>query len=251
MPTKSLPGLSLLDFLYALPVADLAMRVSGAQWRRVPMASWGCLAVSVAVIILSWIGYHQNRHDVAAMTGRGDIGEFGFWDLRFVQFLIEIAIIGVYFLLGLGIDLPTEGRGRGKDHVVEQSSALWPASFLVVIFVLYLAWDCLDIRIASKNKKGIASDKAGLGATEPWREHARCGRKVTLAFLVWFAVVLLVVLLWRPVNSGTIFAVDVILILSLYVYRVIQGKRCPPPLDTVEVPSVDEPVQPTGVAGPT
>jgi hypothetical protein len=51
--------LSFIDLLYAVPIGDLAMRVSGAQLDRVSAADWSAVAVVLAVIVLSWVGVQR------------------------------------------------------------------------------------------------------------------------------------------------------------------------------------------------
>jgi hypothetical protein len=84
----SVDQLSFLDLLYAVPVADLAIRVSGATLSQVSSATWSALAVILAVITLSWIGLHKNRAAMAADNSRSFIGKIDFLSLRFIQFLI-------------------------------------------------------------------------------------------------------------------------------------------------------------------
>ena len=53
--------LSFLDLLYAVPVGDLATRVSTATPAQVSSADWSALAVIMATIVFSWIGLHKDR----------------------------------------------------------------------------------------------------------------------------------------------------------------------------------------------
>ncbi len=197
--------LSFLDLLYAVPVGDLAMRVSGAELSRVSSADWSALAMIMATIVLSWIGLHKNR---AAMADESDprrpIGLIPFWSLRLVQFLIEIFIIGIYFAMGLFLKLPTE-----SDHTVGTPAEDWLTGFLLVIFLLYLAWDWADVRLATSRK---------------WRETASDGRIVTAKSLVPMGVIFLVALFTRPRTVAPVVALNILLVILLYSFRFAQDR---------------------------
>jgi len=182
-----------------VPVGEAAARVSKADVARVPMAGWGGLAVVLSVVFFSWIGYHRNRQDMEA--SRQGLGTFGFAEWRFVQFLVEIAIVGVYFAMCLRLDLPSDGHRGGF-------SASWPAAGLLVVYALYLVWDWLDASIAKQHSK--------------WRRRAKAGSWVTLAFVAAFGAVLGGVELVRPRSSAAVFSVDAALVVLLYLYRVAQ-----------------------------
>jgi hypothetical protein len=74
-----------------------------------------------------------------------------------VQFLVQIAIIGAYFTMGLFLKLPT-----GQDPAVRQPLESWLTGLLFVIFGLYLLWDLLDICLA---RPGLDTSQGKRG---PW-----------------------------------------------------------------------------------
>jgi hypothetical protein len=51
-PGPAIDQLDFLDLLYAVPIGDLAMRVSGAQLNRISASDWSALALIMAVIAL-------------------------------------------------------------------------------------------------------------------------------------------------------------------------------------------------------
>src|SRR6266550_3930408 len=154
-------SLSFLDLLYAVPVADVAMRVSGTELKDMPPQGWGDIGLVLVAIVLGWIGHHRNRE----LAPRKRAGEFEFGTLRFLQFIFEVLVILVYFALAVRIELPSHGG-------TPDPSASWQTLWLVILFGLYLGWDTLDISIATGNSK--------------WQTRARKGRNVTASFLVVF-----------------------------------------------------------------
>lgn len=102
-----------------------------------------------------------------------------------MQFLIEIAIIGVYFALGTRVVLP-------NDHGIKQPDELWKGACLVAIYCLYLVWDLLDIGIASMEASSATRDGRAADALElrRWALKATRGMTVTVVFLLVFGVFL-------------------------------------------------------------
>lgn len=99
-----------------MPVADLAVRVSAAQLNHVPAGEWSALAVILTVIVLSWIGLHKDRAITADEDRSGRIGDIRFASPEFIQLLIEVVIIGLYFAMGLALNLPALGAAPPRSH---------------------------------------------------------------------------------------------------------------------------------------
>jgi hypothetical protein len=205
--------LSFLDLLFAVPVADLAMRVSSANRAQVSAADWSALAVVLATIVLSWIGLHKDRAAMLDEThGRGPIGEMPFWGPQFVQFLIEMIIIALYFTMGQFVGLPPNG-----DHAAPAEG--WLTGLLLAVFFLYLAWDGLDMWLARHG---------------PWLKPARDGFWVTLAFLVLTGFMFIGTLIADPKTAVRVTVLNAALVILLYVYRVAQdilGNTRPPEVE--------------------
>jgi hypothetical protein len=199
---SSVDELSFLDLLYAVPIGDLAMRVSGAQLSRMTADDWSALAVVLAVIILSWIGMHKNRAITADENHSRSTGGIRFASIDFVQFAVEIAIIGVYFAMGLGLHLPGV---RGPAGAPSQS---WLAAYLFFIFLAYALWDGLDVVRARGNSR--------------WFTRAWHGGAVSTVFTV-ASLVLYEVLFRRPalIGRGAVW-LDAGMIVGLYMFRLAQ-----------------------------
>jgi hypothetical protein len=193
--------LSFLDLLYAVPVADLAMRVSGAELHRVSLADWLALAVILAVIVLSWIGLHKNRAAMVTKCKRSFIGQIDFFTLRFVQFLIEVIIVCLYFAMGLELKFPTPG-----DPAMPAAPEEWITGVLCLVFVAYFVWDLIDIRITQG---------------EDWCERAKAGAWVTLITGILSTGFYLTALVTNP-STGWSVALNIGLLVFLWGYRVAQ-----------------------------
>jgi hypothetical protein len=146
---------------------------------------------------------------LAGRPGRGPIGELPFLGTQFVQFLVQIAIIGAYFTMGLFLKLPT-----GQDPAVRQPLESWLTGLLFVIFGLYLLWDLLDICLA---RPGLDTSQGKRG---PWYKPACHGALVTTGFLVIAGILFAVTLDVHPQPV----ALNVILCVFLYAYRFAQDK---------------------------
>lgn len=202
----SLDSLSFLDLIYTVPVGDLAMRVSGAKLDQVSAADWSALAMILTVIVLSWIGVHKDRADLAEGPDKRDvIGEFPFFGLRFVQFAVEVFIIGLYFVMGLHLELPT------SDHMAASPpSERSLAQVLLWIFIAYLVWDILDVWLARR--------AGNLG----WQGAAAAGGAVTFPFLIAMAIIYLMISSAPLRTAEPVVWWNVVLMAVLYGYRVTQ-----------------------------
>ena len=199
---SSVDELSFLDLLYAVPIGDLAMRVSGAQLSRMTGPDWSALGVVVAVIVLSWIGMHKNRAITADEEHSRSTGGIRFGSVEFVQFTVEIAIIGLYFAMGLGLHLP------GASGPAEAPSQSWLAAYLLFIFLSYLLWDGLDTLRAHGNGR--------------WFRRAWHGGVVSAIFVA-SSLVLYKVLFQRPALAGrAAIWLDAGMIVGLYLFRLGQ-----------------------------
>jgi len=185
------------------------MRVSGAKLNLVSAADWSALAMILTTIVLSWIGVHKDRADLAEgqKNKRDVIGEFPFWGLRFVQFVVEVAIIGLYFVMGLNLKLPPPDRLA----VIPPSEGSL-TEVLLWIFAAYLVWDILDVWLARHPGNLV------------WRDTAAAGRAVTFPFLIAVAVIYLMISLTHPRTAQSVVWWNLVLIALLYTYRVAQDR---------------------------
>lgn len=211
-------SLQLVDLLYAVPVADLAVRVSNTKLRHVTASGWADLAVPLAALTFGWIGHHSNRSKLpSVLRDARDTGR-QFLTVRFWQFVLEALIIVPYFAIGTRSYLPA---GAGIGH----PSETWKAGWLTVTFGMYVIWDLLDLWI-TKRALHKAPKHVGRRELKDWLDRDRRRVAVTgtffvlIAFFLWFV--------WAsnyhpgtpPYRSVVVF--DLATIAVLYGYRVIQ-----------------------------
>jgi hypothetical protein len=163
----------------------------------------GCAGTTLSRSGRRRIGLHKDR---AARLDknhrRGPIGETKFWSLEFVQFLIEIVIVGVYFSMGLYLNLPAENK-----KATELPAEDWLTGLLLLIFILYLAWDLIDTRLAGSG---------------PWHEPAWDGAVVTMKSLIPAAAIFVIVLIAKPQTPVPVIILNAWLVILLYAYRFAQ-----------------------------
>jgi hypothetical protein len=202
-------GLDFIDLLYAVPVVTLADRVNSAGLDRIRWVGWADIAVALAAITFGWLGHHTNRQRVP--TEAKEASQLSpFTTPRFWQLVVEILVVVVYFVIVMDIALP---RQLGVNVPTTLAKARW----LTVLFVIYIAWDILDVQIAKKYPWYAL-----------WKDRAKRGSFVTLAFVGVFAMFFAVAAVDRVDRSRLVIVFDLAALVCLYAYRVIQqelGKR--------------------------
>jgi hypothetical protein len=196
-------GLSFLDLLYAVPVADIATRVANTHLHHVTPSGWTDVALALTAVTFGWIGHHKNRNLKRERWTGLDPADPSFTQPRFLQFVVEILIIVAYFALAAHPALTADAR-------LGSPSELWEAGWLAGVFCLYLVWDVLDVRIARRAKE------------DDWADRATCGGIVTLWFVGVFAIFLLVAWTGRHHPPHSVVLFDVLAIVCLYLYRATQ-----------------------------
>jgi hypothetical protein len=210
-------GLSFVDLLYAVPVADLATRIADTHLQHVRASGWFDVLLALTAITFGWVGHHTNRQRMPEpLKSLRNSKQHTFTQLRFVQFLVEIVIIVAYFALGTRAVLPEHQGVAAPDE-------FWKGVLLVGIYGLYLVWDLLDIRIA-RREAGRQTDAGAIRELKEWVRRAKRGRTVTLAFVVLFAIFLAIGWSERHHKLGSVVAFDVGAIILLYAYRAIEEK---------------------------
>jgi homotetrameric cytidine deaminase len=142
----------------------------------------------------------------AGLENREWIGVSRFLSVRFFQFLLEVVIVGLYFVMSLRIQLPTSARPQ-----IIQPPMTWLVAVLSLVFVAYLVWDVLDVLQARTNNNSA------------WQRMAWVGGEVTLVFVALYALCFLLIRITEPTPYAAIWW-SVPLAISLYVYRVAQEK---------------------------
>ena len=94
--------------------------------------------------------------------------------------------------------------------------------WLTTAFWFYLAWDFLDVYIAT-----TPIDPPLRGYEERWATRAVSGMYVTLAFTLFFSCIWYFVWTKRQHPVHTIVAFDLAMLILLLAYRITQEKRHP------------------------
>ena len=104
--------------------------------------------------------------------------------------------------MGLYVNLPEENK-----KATELPAEGWLTGLLLLIFILYLAWDLTDTRLAGSPRR---------------REPAWDGAVVTMNSLIPAAVIFIVVLVTKPQTRAAVVILNAWLVILLYAYRFAQ-----------------------------
>jgi hypothetical protein len=201
-------NLDFIDLLYAVPVAALATRIGETHLEHVGPAAWFDIFLALIALTLGWIGHHNNRQRKQKNARDRELPTAAFTEWTFTQFIVEAGVIGVYFALSTRLSLPS-------DAATYSAQLHWKASWLLVLFALYVLWDLLDILVALTRAKLV--DLEG-EEYKYWAKRAACGGMVSLLFAIVFASVRYS----APAGAYSTIPFDVACIVLLYCYRVSQ-----------------------------
>ncbi len=191
------------------------------------------LLLAMLVTSLSWIGYHQG-------TSRPFL--IRYWNVPLTTFVLDVSLVATYYALIVVAEHP------GGDHQSAIPADARPeAVLLVVVFLLYLAWDGAGHRLSET--PGYAAGPGVAGQRLP-------RRLVTAVALGGVALAAAVVAAKRPETPGGIVVADGVLAVIAVAYRVAkqwfpgQGDTSPPPPTPVTVPGPVTVQGPVTVEGP-
>ena len=153
---------------------------------------------------------------MAAGLPRSFIGDINFLSLRFIQFLIEIIIVGLYFAMGLGLNFPKTGA-----LATPVGSEEWIAGILLCIFSAYFVWDLIDIRQAHVHTVRTV-DTAYI--VHKWCRRAREGAGITFIFLLLSTGIYLAVIFAHPHTVTVLVLCNIGLLIFVWAYRVVQDQ---------------------------
>lgn len=203
-------NLDFIDLLYAVPVAALATRIGETHLEHVGPAAWFDIFLALIALTLGWIGHHNNRQRKQKKVPNPELPKAAFTEWTFLQFMVEAGVIGVYFALSTRLSLPSDaGTYNAQLH--------WKASWLLVLFALYVLWDLLDILVALARAKPV-DDAESKKKYKDWAKRAAYGGMVSLLFVIVFASIRYS----APAGAYSTIPFDVTCIVLLYCYRVSQ-----------------------------
>jgi hypothetical protein len=205
-----LVGITFIDVLFALVIGQLLQPF--ATTRHVPLAGMAHLLVGGVVTIGSWIGYHNSLSRPHYVIR--------FVNLPLAQFLIDIALVVVYWLLAI----TAEGA---NPAIPRPTSAVPEARYVAVAFLLYGAWDLVALRI----RRVEAAASGATGTNVPAR------RRVTYSFAIISLLTWGLVSWMDPRSTPIVIVADAWLIVVAVAYRMAK--------EWVDAPAVSSRPPPT------
>jgi hypothetical protein len=188
-------GITFVDVLFALVVGRILESATDAGSLPAPAVSH--LLVATVLTVFSWIGYHNSTYRPQY--------PIRFINLPFWQFLIDILLVGLYWLAATTAEYIPEG-GRLNSPTSARSEVL----IVTASFVLYAVWDEVSRRI-NRSPNYLDDDESS--------ERTR-RRRVTWIFGLAVVAVLILTLLWQPRAGSAVVALDAVLIVLLLLYRI-------------------------------
>jgi hypothetical protein len=191
------------------------------------VAGWFHLGLAAFMLIVSYIGYYSNRVKYAAW-------KVSFFSFPLLQYIISFVILFLYWQLGITVP-------KQDSHSTLTSEAI----IVLIVFVAYLTWDCLEIavqesdRYLDKLKNRTYSDKLPplaqeytvrpgrrLVRTRSWwfAKDARAGRFITFCYTLLSGLVLIIIISYHLRGTAATVTVDSIYIASLFAYRYSQWR---------------------------
>jgi hypothetical protein len=209
-------GVTFVNILFGLVATSIAVAYSGTIVdillgdADLQTRIWH-LSVAAAVTILSFIGYHTSQH---RPTFRLKI-----WNLPMTQFVLDVAMVFVYFLV-LAFAEPVTETVFGEKVVID-ATAKWEYALVAVAFLLYWLWDMASWLI-ERSRPYHDEREAGKPTGRPFDPKAPYGsrRWATVAFFVGMVVLALVVAVADPGEELAVILLDALLIVLLFGYRV-------------------------------
>jgi hypothetical protein len=248
-------GLTLVSVTYGVALGSVfTATIHGYNLIEAP--GWSQLGVAAAAVILSWIGFHNNRATYPVWKAR-------FINIPFLQYLISVGVSAVYFgfvATAEGLPGQTSGLASRVGGLPEHSSVTLagvgkyvpsarPETLLIfLMFAAYLVWDVLEgvvVRSAlnpngryqrglanefAANKKSVRRylrsdvDRFDDAQLQRLVKRARVGAIVTAIFFLASAIEYgsSLTFSWNPSNRWTVVGIDCVYIAMLLIYRIAQ-----------------------------
>jgi hypothetical protein len=207
-------GLSLVAVVYAIVLGQVFLEV--VKYNKLLGVSWSKLALATTAIVLSYIGFYNNRDEYPVWKAR-------FINVPFLQYLLSIATLAGYWGMVIG--------AVGSD----KHSARPDVLLVAMIFTVYLLWDILQMasqwfpKYIAATALRVSYDKLNahdIGCTTyapinlMARTVARLGVTVVFTIASWF----LWHLIWyrNPSSTRGIVTIEILYCMLLLTYRLMQ-----------------------------
>jgi hypothetical protein len=207
------------DILFGFVIREIFLRLQ--YWQNLNYFVLLHLSVSLALVLGSWIGYRRSLNRTSY--------EVKFFNLPFFRFLLDQGMLILYFqIAGLtSVDLGKPITGPNASAALTPDPQILvhnTMNLLVIIFILYLAWDLLGIWMAKARVSGKPRysdprenfDKETYKIkddTKPQRADVQAVI-ITGAALVFF--IILLILSWSAMIEPRLIQIFAIILLLLY-----------------------------------
>lgn len=188
-------GIGFVDVLFGLVIAAVLQPFGDVG--KVPTVGRYQLVLAGVLTVTSWIGYHNswNRPRYFIL----------FPNLPLFQFLIDVALVVVYFLTAITAPGATPGVSR-------EASVVIVSIFVAISFVLYALWDVVAYRM----RKDARYERRSLGNDVPAR------RKVSYVFAILTAAIAVGVAVAGPDSTAAIVRIETLLMVLIVAYRFLK-----------------------------
>ena len=189
---ESSVGITFVGVLFALVIGEIFTALRDVS--SIAPASWAHLGVAGVLTLTSWIGYHNSVNRPRYLIR--------FPNLPLAQFMLDIAMVVIYWLAAVTVEL----RDRHGDVVPDATPE---TRCVAAAFLLYVTWDFVGRQIRADTEY----KRRPIGKDQPSRRRVTIF-SATIAVTVWAAVETL-----DPETTARVIGVDVLLVLLLVGFR--------------------------------
>ena len=126
-----------VGMLFALAIAEVAVQAGGVVNSRLPLnqtiPTYSHLFLASAVIATSWVGWGWSKHSLSDVRN--------VFTLDFVELLLDLWLVAVYFFIVKGVELPVAGEGSITPSMSNE------VSWVMVVYLTYFVWDVWTKRL--------------------------------------------------------------------------------------------------------
>lgn len=205
-------GATFVNILFGLVVTTAAISFStelvkwwAEAWDAVNKPRLSHLLVAMALTVLSWIGYHQSQQYPPFLIK--------FLNIPFFQFVLDVSMVIVYY---------TAVAVAEGSHPALSEDALPEAILVLLVFLLYSAWDLLGFLL-------FRDPEYAKRLQTPRQPERRIGRRRSVTLWFTLAVGVLALVIWRlnPNTPLSVTVADAAIIAILFLYRVAKQASDP------------------------
>jgi len=218
-------GLSFIGIGYG--VVLVAVFPLTTSLSSISVAGYFHLAMAAFLLVTSYMGYYSNRQRYAAWQVK-------FFNIPLLQYIISFGILFLYWELGITVP-------KRSEEVTPISEAV----IVLIVFLGYLAWDCLEVTVQESCKylKELIRTgnfemlpplaKSYTKRTKPhqistksrrFAKNVRASRTVTLAYSCLYFICLVIAIGYHVQGGPWVIAFDSFYIVTFFAYRYSQWK---------------------------